>query len=187
MNLIFITTSVVIIGVVVFLLLRKKLPKIKIITEKNDEAVAKKTATQPKTPQERAHVEKEVSDLINNLNKTEIRPQGNQQRNLDRETGGLEENQEEKKEETKQKDVWDDRSEEVDRVGAINQLGGDDKESMIWRIKKTKLDHAKHDKKTGKHHQHEGTGTDYDSRSNQAGFMTMIKARTDHQSGGRGL
>lgn len=183
MNLIFISAGIVFIGVAVFLLLRKKLPAIKIITQKNEEVAATESATQPKLPQEHAPVEKEVFDVINKIKNTAVRPQGNQQRNLDREIGGLEEKE---RKENNEKDVWDGRSEEVDRVGSINQLGGGGKESMIWRIKKTKLDNAKHDKKAKDHH-HEGTGKDYDSRSNQAGFMTMVKARTDHQSGGRSL
>ena len=79
-----------------------------------------------------------------------IRPEGYQQRNLDREVGGLEEGEKgveiEQKEvaETHIDDAWDKRSEEVDKVGAIDPLAGHDKESMTWRLKKIKRDLGKH-------------------------------------------
>lgn len=69
-----------------------------------------------------------------------VRPEGNQQRNLDREHGGLE-----VKIQGEQNvvDAWDGRSEEVDRMGSVNAFQKASIKSMIWRYKKQKLDEAK--------------------------------------------
>lgn len=126
-----------------------------------------------------------------------IRPESNQQRNLDREVGGLEEGKKGDEKENKKlmerhiTDVWDNRSAEVNKVGSINPIVGHDKESMIWRSKKHQLDEQRHEKDE-KHDAHEerrdNFGKNYDSRSDQSGgFRQMIKARQDHsnESGGK--
>ncbi len=112
---------------------------------KKDEAVANKI--------EEVFESEEVVEVIKNVTDS-INPKKNQQRNLDRENGGLEkqakkqinevggfenwqENQESKE------DIWDDRSEEVDRMGSENPLGSSAKKSMIWRNKKKKMDEKK--------------------------------------------
>ena len=69
-----------------------------------------------------------------------VRPEGNQQRNLDREHGGLEAKFSQKPGDV---DVWDGRSEEVDRMGSVNAFQKASIKSMIWRYKKQKLDEAK--------------------------------------------
>ena len=72
-----------------------------------------------------------ITDFKKNQNL--IKPKNNQQRNLDRETGGLEED-EEKKEES-EKDVWDDRSEEVDKMGATDTFNTTSMKSVVWEQK----------------------------------------------------
>ncbi len=76
-------------------------------------------------------------------NETEIRPESHHQRNLSIETGGLEA-QEQKN--TKSEDIWDDRSEEVDRMGTeggIKSINTTAKRSMLWRLKRKRLDKEK--------------------------------------------
>ncbi|MDA9573895.1 hypothetical protein N9R48_03120 [Rickettsiales bacterium] len=76
-------------------------------------------------------------------NKAEIRPESHHQRNLSIETGGLEA-QEQKN--IKSEDIWDDRSEEVDRMGTeggIKSINTTAKRSMLWRLKRKRLDKEK--------------------------------------------
>lgn len=119
-----------------------------------------------------------------------IRPEGFQQRNLDREVGGLEDGikgpKETKEFEPEIKDVWDERSNEIDEIGSINQLGGHDKESMTWRLKKIRL---KIGKSASLEDTHEPDKKGYDSRYNQGGFSQMIKIRRDfdHENSGGGI
>ena len=122
-----------------------------------------------------------------------IRPESYQQRNLDREVGGFEGGEKgvkEKKDEQEKilEDVWDKRSEEVDKMGSFNPMAGANKESMLWRLKKIRLGISKH----LKHDQSEknGVGTNYDSRyGQQGGFSQIIKARQDfgHKNDGGGM
>ena len=187
------TIAVIAIAVIIFIELgtRKKIrknsdPKQQQETSNSSFSGAKKEERFFKVPEE-------ISKVIDNLKETQaIRPEGNQQRNLDREIGGLEA---EEQKESSAKDIWDERSEEIDRAGAIDQLGSTGKKSMIWRKKKEKLDEKKREKamdasEAHRENQKQGTGTNYDSRysAGQGGFMTMVKARTDHgNGGGRGL
>lgn len=91
--------------------------------------------------------EEEVQEVIDDLKKARnlIKPEANQQRNLDREIGGLE--QEEQKE-SSEKDVWDDRSEEVDKMGSTDTFNSSGMKSAVWKQKQNRL--AK--KKSEKHH-----------------------------------
>ena len=132
-------------------------------------------------PQEdRATMSKEERD-------SSILPENHQQRNLDREVGGLEEGKKgvkEKKDEKEKavEDIWDDRSEAVDEMGSFVPLAGSSKESMTWRLKKIRLGIGKHLQKN-----RDGSGTDFDSRGGKQGFSTMIKARQDHENDGGGM
>lgn len=115
-----------------------------------------------------------------------IRPESNQQRNLDRETGGLEEEKKEKKTEPRIEDVWDNRSEEVDKMGSVNPLRGDDKESMIWVLKKDKKEEMKLEKAAvalEAHHELKKHGKGFDSSNpTQQGFASKIKALKQDRS-----
>lgn len=111
-----------------------------------------------------------------------IRPEGYQQRNLDREVGGLEAGEDsikEIKEKIEQhiEDEWDKRSDEIDKIGSIDPLAGHDKESMTWRLKKIRLKIGKHLQKGG---DQKSDSKNFDSRYAGGGFSQMIKARQDY-------
>lgn len=82
-----------------------------------------------------ADLQEVIADFKENQNL--IKPKNNQQRNLDRETGGLEED-EDKKEES-EKDVWDDRSEEVDKMGSTDTFNTTSMKSVVWKQKQNRL------------------------------------------------
>ena len=90
---------------------------------------------------EEKKVAEEINKVVVKLQKRgSIKPEGNQQRNLDRETGGLEA---EEQKESDGKDFWDGRSEEVDKMGSVNAFQKGSIKAMIWRYKKKKLDEIK--------------------------------------------
>lgn len=84
----------------------------------------------------------EVQDIISEL-KNIIFPKNNQQRNLARETGGLEA---EEKKEISAKDVWDDRSEEVDKMGSTDSFNTSGMKSVVWKQKRDRLAKKKYEK-----------------------------------------
>lgn len=67
-------------------------------------------------------------------------PKNNQQRNLDKETGGLETK---KDKGISEKDVWDDRSEQVDQMGSTNVFQTSGMRSVVWKQKRKRLEAAK--------------------------------------------
>ncbi len=191
MNLFLLGTALACIVIIIYFLLPQKKPKIilakKTESQNFDDQLQKNTIFN-KVDQVRSN--HEVEEVVEELKKSNgLRPEGNQQRNLDREIGGVEEHA---YVETGEKDIWDDRSDEIDKAGAIDQLGSSAKKSMIWRNKKGKLDEKKHAKSAEAaqaHHenQKQGSGNSFDSRyANQGGLGQMIKARNDfgHEHGG---
>lgn len=155
----------------------------------NDEQLDEKTA------QYFEKYDEELSSQEEAHKRKAIRPQSKHYRDLDLEVGGLEEG---KAVESDGKNPWNDRSDEIDRIGSIFQLGGSGKESMIWRKKKEKLvDHKDDDKKGKKKRKkgdddhdhgddHHGSGISFDSRGDKGGFMQMIRTRQDHGHDGGG-
>lgn len=163
---------------------------------------------QTETSQNMASVREELSVKIKEYNEmaktsaksSAIRPEGNQQRNLDREVGGTEEGkvgsekENDERQEVHTKDAWDDRSEEVDKMGSHIPLGSTAKKSMIWRLKKAKLDGkeaiAKAADALEAHSVNKG-GKFFDSSKQQGGFKQMIRARQDrndeNNKGGGGI
>jgi hypothetical protein len=120
-----------------------------------------------------------------------IRPEANQQRNLDREVGGTEEGKvgsekaNDELQEIHTKDIWDDRSEEVDKMGSHIPLGSNAKKSMIWRLKKAKLDGKEAIAKAAdaiEAHSINKSGKVFDSSKQQGGFKQMIQARQDRSN-----
>lgn len=82
--------------------------------------------------------ESKVNKIINDLIKFKPDPyQSNQQRNLDRETGGVEQ---EKTYTTSAIDVWDTRPQEIEEMAEIDpqDFNSADKASMIWDKKRKK-------------------------------------------------
>lgn len=76
----------------------------------------------------------EIRGIVNKL-KGFVFPKNNQQRNLDLETGGLEAAEDKS---ISAKDVWDDRSEEVDAMGSKTVFNSSGMKSVVWKMKKNK-------------------------------------------------
>lgn len=133
----------------------------------------------------------EVKGIIKKLMNL-INPESKQLRDLSRETGGLEVEEDKG---LSEKDIWDDRSEEVDRMGSVNPIGNSAKKSMIWRQKKAKLDEKKAEKASDAMEAHQQSTKGYNSAlGGNQGFAAKIKAlRQDHThennqgGGGRGM
>ena len=119
----------------------------------------------------------EVAGVINKL-KNIVWPESNQQRNLDRETGGLEV---EKRKSISSIDAWDGRSEEVDRMGSTDTFNSTGVRSVVARKKRERLEraaqaHQNHIKKGegGKEVLSEG------EQKPKVGFATKIRLMRDH-------
>jgi hypothetical protein len=93
-----------------------------------------------KKDEKKTEKKEEVDEVIEALRQSGVRPEGYQQRNLDNETGGLEA---EERKEISSKDFWDERSEEVDKMGSVNAFQKSSIKAMIWRYKKQKLEAKK--------------------------------------------
>jgi hypothetical protein len=81
----------------------------------------------------------QTKEIIEKL-KDPIFPKNNQQRSLDVEIGGLES---EEKKEISSEDVWDNRSEEVDKMGSIDTFNSTGIRSVIAKRKRERLELAK--------------------------------------------
>ena len=128
---------------------------------------------------------KKIDDIIELLRKNNIIPISNQQRNLDREEGGLE--SEENESEIVSIDAWDNRFEEIAEMAEshpVNNSSG--KKSMLWDLKRKKLQEQKikeeiaelsadlKDLKIEKNS--EQGGSQFDSRSTQSTLTQKINA-----------
>ncbi len=162
--------------------------------EDDDERFIRKDSQE----QELEEFQEEVEEVIGDLDySASILPESHQQRNLDRETGGLEQ---EKDDGISEKDVWDDRSEEVDRMGSVDPYGTSGKKSMLWKLKKKRLDEKEEIKEQAAEAAQEAakaraikknSGTQFDSRlTSQAdlGYATRVRQlqqdRSNSQGGG---
>lgn len=192
MNALFIGLGAILILSLIFFLRKKS---VGIFKEKSTSRIEEIKSSNTKTDKPQAY--RALLSLDENLDHS-IRPESYKQRNLDREIGGLEEGKksaEQKNEielERHIEDSWDKRSDEIDKIGSINQLAGHDKESMIWRLKKIRLGIGKNLTNKKNHHKESGLGKDYDSRYEQPGrgtFSQLIKARQDfdHENNGDGI
>jgi len=128
---------------------------------------------------------KKIDDIIELLRKNNIRPMSNQQRNLDREEGGLE--NEENESEIASIDAWDNRFEEIAEMAEshpINNSSG--KKAMLWDLKRKKLQEKKINEeiaelsvdleqlKIGKNS--EQSGSQFDRRNTQSTLTQKINA-----------
>lgn len=106
----------------------------------------------------------------------------NQQRNLDRETGGLEA---EEQKESSEKDVWDDRSEEVDKMGSTDTFNTTGMRSVVDRAKKQRLKAKKHAKEAAQEGAQAGVGANLLGEKKMT-LMEKVKLRQDlsHEKGG---
>jgi hypothetical protein len=91
---------------------------------------------------EKVEAKSEDQSIIDKL-KNFISPKNNKQRDLDSEVGGLEMK---KQKESNEKDVWDERSEEVDKMGSTDTFNTTGMKSVIWKQKRAKLAAKKHAK-----------------------------------------
>ena len=128
---------------------------------------------------------KKIDDIIELLRKNNIVPISNQQRNLDREEGGLE--NENNESEIASIDAWDNRFEEIAEMAEshpINNSSG--KKAMLWDLKRKKLQEKKINEEIAelsadlKHlkieKNSEQNGSQFDSRSTQSSLTQKINA-----------
>ncbi|NBX52998.1 MAG: hypothetical protein EBT63_05055 [Proteobacteria bacterium] len=132
---------------------------------------------------------KKLDDLIESLKNSQVRPINNQQRNLDREDGGLE--QENIESQAHIIDEWDNRGEEIIEMGKHNPINkSSGKKSMLWNLIRKRfqqkkineeLENLSDDLKKVKV-QDEQKGSDFDSRKKQSltqRFQALKEDRTD--------
>ena len=128
---------------------------------------------------------KKIDDIIDLLRKSNIRPMANQQRNLDREEGGME--HENKETESHTIDEWDARGDEIIKMAESHPINkSTSKKSMLWNLKRKKLQEKKikeeiaevsKDLKQIKMQKNpEQGGSEFDSRSSQSSLTQRINA-----------
>lgn len=128
---------------------------------------------------------KKIDDIIDLLRKNNIRPMANQQRNLDREEGGME--HENKETETHTIDEWDARGDEIIKMAESHPINNStSKKSMLWNLKRKKLqekkikeeiaDVSKDLKQIKMHKNPEQGGSEFDSRKSQSTLTQRINA-----------
>ncbi len=142
--------------------------------------------------------EEELQGVVDDLKKMkdQIRPASNQQRNLDREVGGLEEGEQK---ENSEKDVWDDRSEEVDKMGSTDTFNTTGMKSVVWKQKQNRLKAKKlHEqgvdaaaahghKGKGEAQQLEGLGLGVQKQSFTQRVQQLKQDRSHETEGGMGM
>lgn len=163
------------------------------ITKENsddDEKFIRKDAPEDQKGKEEEKLEAvekspEVQSLIGKL-KSFVFPKNNQQRNLARETGGLEAKE---KKSVSSEDVWDNRSEEVDEM-ATDVFNSSGMKSVVWKKKKERLDQKEIAQDAleaaSKSNKKRSPG-----QSQEGGYVSMLKQRqdqttatNDHNQGG---
>ena len=129
---------------------------------------------------------KKIDDIIDLLRKSNIRPMANQQRNLDREEGGME--HENKETESHTIDEWDARGDEIIKMAESHPINNStSKKSMLWNLKRKKLQEKKIQEeiadvskdlkqiKMQKNPEQSG-GSEFDSRKSQFTLTQRINA-----------
>ena len=133
---------------------------------------------------------KKIDDIIELLRKNNIIPISNQQRNLDREEGGLE--NEENESEIASIDEWDNRGEEVIKMAESNLINNSTgKKAMLWNLKRKKLQEKKIMEEIAKVSQDlnqlkveknsEQSGSQFDSRKTQSLNQRISALREDRK------
>ena len=128
---------------------------------------------------------KKIDDIIDLLRKSNIRPMANQQRNLDREEGGME--HENKETESHTIDEWDARGDEIIKMAESHPINkSTSKKSMLWNLKRKKLQEkkikeeiaevSKDLKQIKMQKSPEQGGSEFDSRSSQSTLTQRINA-----------
>ncbi|MBM5782643.1 MAG: hypothetical protein FJ368_04395 [Pelagibacterales bacterium] len=101
---------------------------------KKDESFQQEEQTEEQVKNEISNNDK-VQKVIANLKKV-IFPKNNQQRNLSKEVGGLETK---KSNSLSSEDIWDNRSEEVDKMGSTDNFNTSEGRSFLWWKKRQKV------------------------------------------------
>ena len=128
---------------------------------------------------------KKIDDIIDLLRKSNIRPMANQQRNLDREEGGME--HENKETESHTIDEWDTRGDEIIKMAESHPINNStSKKSMLWNLKRKKLQEKKIQEEIAEvskdlkqikmQKSPEQGGSEFDSRSSQSSLTQRINA-----------
>ena len=128
---------------------------------------------------------KKIDDIIDLLRKNNIRPMANQQRNLDREEGGME--HENKETESHTIDEWDTRGDEIIKMAESHPINNStSKKSMLWNLKRKKLQEKKIQEEIAEvskdlkqikmQKSPEQGGSEFDSRSSQSSLTQRINA-----------
>jgi hypothetical protein len=146
--------------------------------------------TENKSPESTSKISEEdgkkIDDIIELLRKNNIRPMANQQRNLDREEGGVE--HEDKETESHTIDEWDGRGDEIIKMTESHPINkSSSKKSMLWNLKRKKLQEKKIQEeiadvskdlkqiKMQKNSEQNG-GSEFDSRRSQSTLTQRINA-----------
>jgi hypothetical protein len=146
--------------------------------------------TENKSPKSTSKISEEdgkkIDDIIELLRKNNIRPMANQQRNLDREEGGME--HENKETESHTIDEWDARGDEIIKMAESHPINkSTSKKSMLWNLKRKKLQEKKIKEeiadvskdlkqiKMQKNSEQNG-GSEFDSRMSQSTLTQRINA-----------
>jgi hypothetical protein len=129
---------------------------------------------------------KKIDDIIELLRKNNIRPMANQQRNLDREEGGME--NENKETESHTIDEWDDRGDEIIKMAESHPINkSSSKKSMLWNLKRKKLQEKKIKEEIAdvskdlkqikmQKNSEQTSGSEFDSRRSQSTLTQRINA-----------
>ena len=149
--------------------------------EDDDERFVKKDSKeeqkQTETAEEKIEANPEVKSIIGKL-KNFIFPKSNKRRDLDLEVGGVEMKKQKKSDE---KDVWDDRSEEVDKMGSTDTFNTTGMKSVVWKQKRARLaakKHAKEGAEIGAAAATQGT-----QNFNNMGYVARLKNMKQDRSG----
>jgi len=152
--------------------------------EDDDERFVKKDSKEEqketKTAEEKieeVEAKPEVQGIIGKLKKF-IFPKSNKRRDLDLEVGGLEAKEQKKSDE---KDVWDDRSEEVDKMGSTDTFNTTGMKSVVWKQKRARLVAKKHAKKGAEAGAEAAAQGDQDF--NNMGYVARLKNMRQDRSG----
>ncbi len=151
--------------------------------EDDDERFVKKDSKEEEKQTETVEEKIEDQSIIDKL-KNFIFPKSNKRRDLDVEVGGLEVK---KQKESNEKDVWDERSEEVDKMGSTDTFNTTGIKSVIWKQKRARLAAKKHAKE-GAEAADVATSTQGDQNFNNTSYVARLKNMKQDRSevtGGR--
>lgn len=154
---------------------------------RNNDSNRKESSGKENVENLNAEDKKQLDEIIERLKNAQVRPMSNQQRNLDREEGGVE--NEVKETESHIIDEWDSRSEDIVAMGKEHPINNSSaKKSMLWNLKRKKLQEKKikeelegvsDDLKKLKNNSAQQEGAEFDSRKKQSLTQRINALRED--------